>query len=459
METFLSLRHINKTFHATRALRDVSLDFMSGEVHCLAGQNGCGKSTLIKIMSGVYRPDEGAEITLGGKNWSKLTPAASVAQGIQVIYQDLSLFPNLSVWENIAVNHYHHGLFVNRRRLREVAQDARLIVMDEPTASLTHQEVQGLLQVVHQLRERGICVVFVSHRLEEVMEVSDRISVLKDGELVGTFPAAEMTTKQLGFLMTGQEFEYQVRELWQGKSSIPVLEVRNLSRHGEYQNINLRVEAGEVVSIVGLLGAGRTELCLSLFGMTRPDAGEILINGQLVTLHSNQDAIRHGIGYVSEDRMSRGLVMAQSIEDNIISTVFHKVKDRFGFLSEAKVRDLVDRLIKALTIKVSDPHLPVNTLSGGNAQRVSIAKWLAIGPRLLILDSPTVGVDIANKAGIYGIISDLAAHGIAVLMICDEIEEAWYQSHRILVMQKGQITHSFLPDSSSQARIAEVVNG
>lgn len=436
METFLSLRHINKTFHATRALRDVSLDFMSGEVHCLAGQNGCGKSTLIKIMSGVYRPDEGAEITLGGKNWSKLTPAASVAQGIQVIYQDLSLFPNLSVWENIAVNHYHHGLFVNRRRLREVAQaamisinvtlpldtlvselsiarcqlvaicralaqDARLIVMDEPTASLTHQEVQGLLQVVHQLRERGICVVFVSHRLEEVMEVSDRISVLKDGELVGTFPAAEMTTKQLGFLMTGQEFEYQVRELWQGKSSTPVLEVRN----------------------------------------------------------SNQDAIRHGIGYVSEDRMSRGLVMAQSIEDNIISTVFHKVKDRFGFLSEAKVRDLVDRLIKALTIKVSDPHLPVNTLSGGNAQRVSIAKWLAIGPRLLILDSPTVGVDIANKAGIYGIISDLAAHGIAVLMICDEIEEAWYQSHRILVMQKGQITHSFLPDSSSQARIAEVVNG
>ncbi|WP_181672824.1 sugar ABC transporter ATP-binding protein [Escherichia coli] len=459
METFLSLRHINKTFHATRALRDVSLDFMSGEVHCLAGQNGCGKSTLIKIMSGVYRPDEGAEITLGGKNWSKLTPAASVAQGIQVIYQDLSLFPNLSVWENIAVNHYHHGLFVNRRRLREVAQDARLIVMDEPTASLTHQEVQGLLQVVHQLRERGICVVFVSHRLEEVMEVSDRISVLKDGELVGTFPAAEMTTKQLGFLMTGQEFEYQVRELWQGKSSTPVLEVRNLSRHGEYLNINLRVEAGEVVSIVGLLGAGRTELCLSLFGMTRPDAGEILINGQPVTLHSNQDAIRHGIGYVSEDRMSRGLVMAQSIEDNIISTVFHKVKDRFGFLSETKVRDLVDRLIKALTIKVSDPHLPVNTLSGGNAQRVSIAKWLAIGPRLLILDSPTVGVDIANKAGIYGIISDLAAHGIAVLMICDEIEEAWYQSHRILVMQKGQITHSFLPDSSSQARIAEVVNG
>ncbi|HBQ7840356.1 TPA: sugar ABC transporter ATP-binding protein, partial [Klebsiella pneumoniae] len=334
-----------------------------------------------------------------------------------------------------------------------------LIIMDEPTASLTHQEVEGLLHVVRQLRERGICIVFVSHRLEEVMAVSDRISVLKDGNLVGTMPAAEVTTRRLGFLMTGQEFDYQVRDLWQGQGSTPVLEVRNLSRKGEYHNVSLKVEAGEVVSIVGLLGAGRTELCLSLFGMTRPDSGEILINGQPVRLRSNQDAIRHGIGYVSEDRMSRGLVMSQSIENNIISTVFHKVKGACGLLSDSKAQQLVARMVNALTIKAPDTHLPVNTLSGGNAQRVSIAKWLAISPKLLILDSPTVGVDIANKAGIYHIISDLAAHGIAVLMICDEIEEAWYQSHRILVMKQGELTHSFLPDSSTQQQIAEVVNG
>ncbi|KMV35265.1 MULTISPECIES: sugar ABC transporter ATP-binding protein [Franconibacter] len=494
MEPFLSLRHVSKTFHGTRALNDVSLDFMPGEVHCLAGQNGCGKSTLIKIISGVYQPDNGAQITLGGKSWPRLHPAASVAQGIQVIYQDLSLFPNLSVWENIAINHYHHGVLVKRRQLRQaaqqamasinvhlpldapveslsiarcqlvaicraLAQDARLIIMDEPTASLTHQEVEGLLHVVRQLRERGICVVFVSHRLEEVMAVSDRISVLKDGNLVGTWQASEITTKRLGFLMTGMEFEYQVRELRQGAQSTPVLEVRNLSRRGEYEDVSLKVEAGEVVSIVGLLGAGRTELCLSLFGMTKPDSGEILINGHPVRFHNNQDAIRHGIGYVSEDRMSRGLVMSQSIENNVISTVFHQVKGAFGLISESRTRALVDRLVKALTIKTSDTGLPVNTLSGGNAQRVSIAKWLAITPKLLILDSPTVGVDIANKAGIYHIISDLASHGIAVLMICDEIDEAWYQSHRILVMQKGRITHSFLPDQSSQEQIAGVVNG
>ena len=494
MESFLSLHHVSKTFHANRALNDINLDFKPGEVHCLAGQNGCGKSTMIKIISGVYRPDDGAEITLGGKTWPKLTPAISVAQGIQVIYQDLSLFPNLSVWENIAINHYHHGALVKRRELRQsaeramasinvtlpldvaveslsiarrqlvaicraLAQDARLIIMDEPTASLTHHEVEGLLHVVRQLRDRGICVVFVSHRLEEVMAVSDRISVLKDGNLVGTWPAAEITTRRLGFLMTGQQFDYQVRELRQGKESTPVLEVRNLSRHGEYQDISLKVEAGEVVSIVGLLGAGRTELCLSLFGMTRPDSGEILINGQPAHLRSNQDAIRHGIGYVSEDRMSRGLVMTQSIKNNIISTVFHRVKAAFGLLSESKSQELVGRMVNTLTIKAPDTNLLVNTLSGGNAQRVSIAKWLAITPKLLILDSPTVGVDIANKAGIYHIISDLAAHGIAVLIVCDEIEEAWYQSHRILVMKKGRLTHSFLPDSSNQQQVAEVVNG
>ena len=214
-----------------------------------------------------------------------------------------------------------------------------------------------------------------------------------------------------------------------------------------------------MVSIVGLLGAGRTELCLSLFGMTQPDSGEILINGHAVHLHSNHDAIRQGIGYVSEDRMSRGLVMTQSIENNIISTVFRKVRGAFGLLSDSKSQQLVERMVKALTIKAPDTGLPVNTLSGGNAQRVSIAKWLAIAPRLLILDSPTVGVDIANKAGIYQIISDLAAHGIAVLMICDEIEEAWYQSHRILVMKQGRLTDCFLPDRSSQEQIAEVVNG
>lgn len=494
MEPFLSLSHVSKTFHGTRALNDISLSFMPGEVHCLAGQNGCGKSTLIKIISGVYQPDAKARIALGGKIWPKLTPGSSVAQGIQVIYQDLSLFPNLSVWENIVINHYHHGLLVNRKSLRQIAeraltsinvnlpldaqveslsiarcqlvaicralaQDAKLIIMDEPTASLTHQEVEGLLHVVRQLRERGICVVFVSHRLEEVLAVSDRITVLKDGNLVGTYPANEMSTRQLGMLMTGQAFDYQIRAPWQGDAAYNVLEVRQLSRTGEFNHISFSLGAGEIVSIVGLLGAGRTELCLSLFGMTRPDSGEILIDGQPVHLRSNRDALRHGIGYVSEDRMSRGLVMAQSIEDNIISTVFDKVRNACGLIRKKQVQEVVSRLIAALSIKAPDPRLPVSTLSGGNAQRISIAKWLAINPRVLILDSPTVGVDIANKAGIYHIIGELAAQGIAILMICDELDEAWYQSHRILVMKQGEIHHAFTPGTSNPTEIAGVVNG
>ncbi len=231
------------------------------------------------------------------------------------------------------------------------------------------------------------------------MAVSDRISVLKDGNLVGTLPAAEVTTRRLGFLMTGGSLTFRCAICGAGAGQYAGAGGAQSQPQGEYHNVSLKVEAGEVVSIVGLLGAGRTELCLSLFGMTRPDSGEILINGQPVRLRSNQDAIRHGIGYVSEDRMSRGLVMSQSIENNIISTVFHKVKGACGLLSDSKAQQLVARMVNALTIKAPDTHLPVNTLSGGNAQRVSIAKWLAISPKLLILDSPTVGWISQTKPG------------------------------------------------------------
>ncbi len=493
MAPFLSLSRISKTFHGTKALDDVALDFMPGEVHCLAGQNGCGKSTLIKIISGVYQPDPGAQICLGGKLWPKLTPYASVAQGIQVIYQDLSLFPNLTVWENIAINHYHQGTWVHPQALREMAQaamasihvslpldalvselsvahcqlvaicralaqDARFIIMDEPTASLTHQEVSGLLAVVRKLRERGLCLVFVSHRLAEVLDISDRISVLKDGQLVGTYAAQGITSRELGVLMTGQAFDYARRPPWQGDPA-PRLAVHHLCRENEYQDISFEVRAGEVVSLVGLLGAGRTELCLSLFGLTRPDSGEIWIDGQKVTLSSNRDAIAAGLGYVSEDRMSRGLVMSQSISDNIISTIFQRVSNRLGLLQSRRVNARVAALLRQLTIKAADPALPVNTLSGGNAQRVAIAKWLAIEPKVLILDSPTVGVDIANKAGIYRIISQLAAAGLAILLVSDEIDEAWYQSHRILVMKQQRLVGEFLPADTTEAQLAEVING
>jgi len=493
MKPLIILENVSKTFYGVKALHSVELTLLPGEVHCLVGQNGCGKSTLIKIISGVYQPDPGASINIEGDLVNHLTPGESVRRGIQVIYQDLSLFPNLSVAENIAINLYHQQFWVNRSQLhalaartlsdigisldldatletlsiaqrqlvaisRALAQDARLIIMDEPTASLTMAEVKGLLRLVHQLKARGICVVFVSHRLNEVMEVSDRITVMQDGETIGTFPAADMDSKQLAFLMTGLAFDYQVLPPHPGNTPV-VLKVEQLSRQRQYHDVSLQVRQGEIVAITGLLGAGRTELCLSLFGLTRPDSGQIQIDGHPVKLRSNRDAIAVGIGYVSEDRMSTGLVMDQSIADNIISTVLPQLRTSIYLIDEQRVSELVDEMIARLTIKADNTYLPVNTLSGGNAQRVAIAKWLAIRPRLLILDSPTVGVDIANKAGIYRIINELAAQGLAVLMICDEIEEAYYNSHRIVVMRAGHLVAEFLPAQTSEAQLAEVVNG
>ncbi|SQI41801.1 Arabinose import ATP-binding protein AraG [Leminorella richardii] len=493
MKPFISLANISKTFYGVKALDNLALTLLPGEVHCLAGQNGCGKSTLIKIISGVYQPDDGASIEIDGRPYSRLSPVDSVKAGVQVIYQDLSLFPNLTVAENIGIHQYHKKAWVNGGEIRRIAeqtvksigaeldldamvetlpiaqrqivaicralaQEARLIIMDEPTASLTMQEVKGLLKMVHDLKKRQICVVFVSHRLDEVMDISDRITVLKDGKLIGTYPAAEIDNKKLAFLMTGQAFSYECLPPIQQQGEV-ALEVKNLSRSSEYRNVSLRVHKGEIVAVTGLLGAGRTELCLSLFGLTKPDSGDILVEGKPVHFSSNRDAINAGIGYVSEDRMSTGLVMEQSINDNIISTILSRLKTALKLINKSKSDEVVNGLVKQLTIKIGSVNLPVNTLSGGNAQRVAIAKWLAIKPKVLILDSPTVGVDIANKAGIYQIVSALSENGIAVLMITDEIDEAFFNSHRILVMRKGELTSEFLPGETTEAELAEVVNG
>ncbi len=493
MEPFISLGKISKTFYGVKALDNINLTLFPGEVHCLAGQNGCGKSTLIKIISGVYKPDPGFEIAIEGKPYVHLSPIDSVKAGIQVIYQDLSLFPNLTVAENIGIHQHHHHLLVNKREIRRIAeltmksidarldldanveslpiaqrqivaicralaQEARLIVMDEPTASLTMQEVKGLLRVIGDLKKRNICVVFVSHRLDEVLEISDRISVLKNGSLVGTYPASDINNKKLAFLMTGKEFSYAVLPPIEKIGDV-ALKVTNLTKHQQYKDISFQIHQGEILAITGLLGAGRTELCLSLFGLTKPDSGEIVLEGKTVQFASNRDAVRAGIGYVSEDRMSTGLVMDQSINDNIISTVLQRLKTPFRLLDRSKSDRIVTDLIEQLSIKIGSVNLPVNTLSGGNAQRVAIAKWLAINPKVLILDSPTVGVDIANKAGIYQIISALSRKGIAVLMITDEIDEAFFNSHRILVMRKGAIVAEILPEKTTEAALAEVVNG
>jgi simple sugar transport system ATP-binding protein len=493
-EEFISLKNTSKFFGSVKALTDINLTFNKGEVHCLAGKNGCGKSTLFKVISGVHNPEPGSEIILDGKSYTKLTPQLSIEKGIQVIYQDLSLFPNLSVSENIAIQSHiawTKGL-VNQNKMddialkamkkvgvslpltklveklsiaecqlvaicRAMASDAKLVIMDEPTASLTRTEVNNLIKVVKDLKSKGITVVFVSHKLDEVMEISDRITVIRDGKTIGTYPAQDVDSHELAFLMTGQRFEHAPIDKYSANGPVK-FEAVNLQKKGQFKDINLKVHAGEIISITGLLGSGRTELCLALFGMTRIDSGQIRVDGKTVNILSNRDAIKNGIGYVSEDRMATGLIMEQSIESNTTVSILPMLKKKNGLFDHIKASNIVAKLISSLAIKVADPALPVTSLSGGNAQRISIAKWIATNPKILILDSPTVGVDIANKDSIYKIIQDLAKTGVAIIMISDEVPEVFHNSHRVLVMKSGEITHEFKPDSSSEEEIMEAVN-
>jgi simple sugar transport system ATP-binding protein len=493
MPAFLDLSNVSKRFGGVAALSNVDMTLEAGEVHCLVGENGSGKSTLIKIISGVQPPEPGAKIIIEGRETSKLTTQESTRAGIQVIYQDLSLFPNLTVAENIAVGR-HFGtphlvnwgairrsaseamakigvsldldatvgdLTIANRQLvaicRALTAEAKLIIMDEPTASLTRTEVNGLLALVRQLKAKGICIVFVSHRLDEVLEVADRVTVLRDGKKVGTYPAREVNDKKLAVLMTGKEFSYQLKPINLEKKPV-VLAAEGLTRQGEYDDISFELHAGEILGLTGLLGSGRTELALSLFGMTRPDAGTIKIDGKPIVLRNNQDAIEAGIAYVSEDRLTLGLVLDQPISSNTVVTVLKQLVGALGLVPSAARRGMVDRWVKDLSIKVSNPENAVRTLSGGNQQRVVLAKWMARKPRVLILDSPTVGVDISAKDGIYEIVTRLAAEGVAILMISDEIPEVLYHSHRIMVMREGRITATEHPTETDEQRLMAAVN-
>lgn len=489
---FISMNNINKTFNGIKALNNISLSLNYGEALCLAGQNGCGKSTLIKILSGVYQPDSGAEIKIGATTYSQLSPKESINKGIQVIYQDLALFPNLTVAENIAINCYRKLHWVRRNNINQIAQsvineigaelkldslvedlsiaqqqivaicralaqNAKLLIMDEPTASLTDKEVKRLLKIVFNLKSKGISIIFVSHKLNEVMSVSDNVLVLKDGQTVGKYPISEINEEQLAYLMTGIKINLNCLPPLNKAKQETILKIESLSLRNQYSNINFTLKKGEIISLIGLLGSGRTELCLSLFGITKPDSGHIFINNEEIYLKNNRDAIRKGIAYVSEDRANLGLIMEESIHNNIISTIFDKVSSKLGIINNKESYLLSSNLVNSLKIKLSDIDLPVNTLSGGNAQRVSIAKWLAISPKIIILDSPTIGVDIANKEGIFKIIHSLSERGISVIFITDELKEAYFNSHRILVMKKGYIVREFTPYNSKEDDIYKVI--
>jgi simple sugar transport system ATP-binding protein len=490
---FLEMQNVSKRYTGVQALDGVDFDIDAGEVHCLAGENGSGKSTLIKIISGVEIPEEGTKILIDGTLVDRQSSIEVMRLGIEVIYQDLSLFPNMSVAENIALNEVIENgervlmkareydiakaamarvgvelpldepvgdLSMGDQQIvaicRALTSDIRLLIMDEPTTALTRKEVLGLFRVVSELRDQGIASLFVSHKLSEVFEIAERVTVLRDGKKVGVYSCEELDDSKLSYLMTGQEIIYE-RFFCEDEDDTPILEVTELSRRDHFADVSFKLFPGEILGITGLLGSGRTELAMSLFGMNPPDSGEVRLDGRRMKLRTAKEAASAGIAYVPENRLVQGLVMPQSVARNTVLTTLRRLTGRWGALDEEAVRDSVSHWINRLDIKVSNPDAPVRTLSGGNQQRVVLAKWMAANPRVLILDGPTVGIDVAAKKAIHSFLRELAAMGVGIIIISDEVAEVHGNCNRVLVMHRGRIRQEFCSPGISADEIQDSI--
>ncbi|MFA7567960.1 MAG: sugar ABC transporter ATP-binding protein [Alkalispirochaeta sp.] len=496
VESFLEVRNVNKAYAGVQALQGVDLSVAAGEVHCLVGENGSGKSTLIKVIGGAVQPDKG-EIVIGGHSFGRAISAIdSIRNGIQIIYQDLCLFPNLTVAENISLSQMieEGRRLTNWNRMREVAQHAldqleevldvdmplencsmaqrqivaisraltqgaKLIIMDEPTSAITADDVKRLFRVVRRLNARGVAMLFVSHKLNEVFEIADTVTVLRDGKKVGDYQADTLDHDKLTYLMSGQHLEYRPFSFDPEEQNAPVLlEIRGLSKQGQFHDVDLTIHGGEIVGLTGLVGSGRTELALSFFGLNLPDNGKIFVDGKQVDISSPQKAKRLGISYLPEDRHVQGLFEDQSIADNIITTVVDDIRGPLGILDENERRKIWTDWVERLAIKTPSGENSVSTLSGGNQQRVVLAKWLAVKPNIFILDGPTIGVDVVSKARIHDVVQDLAATGMGILLISDEVNEVLQVCSRVLVMRNGRIVKEFRDlQNVDEAEVGRVV--
>ena len=489
----LQLTGISKRFGAVQALIDVDLDLIANEVHALVGENGAGKSTLVKILAGIHRPDAG-HLELDGHELVLSGPAAARQLGIAVIHQHPNLFPDLTVAENVfagrlprnrvrgvdwgRLNRAAEKLFANLgvkqrvsvpvrglsvadQQLVEIAKafslDARVLVMDEPTAALSGREVQRLFTIIRQLRGRGVAILFVDHRMEEVFEIADRVSVLRDGRHVITAPISELTPADAIRHMVGRRLETLFP-----KGQAPIgevaLEVRGLSRSGVFADVSFQVRRGEIVGLAGLVGAGRTEVARVLFGIDHADAGEILVTGKHADIKSPTDAMRLGIVYVPEDRHEQGLVLDFSISANVSLPIVHRLS-RLLMIDRAQEGRLAADYSKQLQVRSTGVNQAASGLSGGNQQKVVIAKWLATKPTILLLDEPTQGVDIGAKAEVHRIISQLAAQGMAIVLISSELLEVLGMADRIVVLHEGRVAAKFDRDEASQERIMAAATG
>lgn len=495
MEPILSASNISKSFIGVRALNNIDITINAGEIHCLAGENGCGKSTLVKCISGVYTPDEGT-IQIEGQTCGSMTPIEAMNHGIQVIYQDLSLFQHMTVAENIAISKlkFENTKIINWKTIkaiakeqldkigvtmdldetvgeismankqmvaicRALAQNAKILFMDEPTTALTKTEVSHLMKVMLELKKKGLAIVFISHKLDEVFEVADKITIFRNGNKIGDFDSSDLDEKSLSYYMTGREIEYP-RYHRTYKDNTPILSVEHLTRKGQYEDMSLTVRPGDIIGLTGLLGSGRTELAMSLFGLNKTQAGVIKVNGKEVDINSPMVAKKYGIALLPEDRSREGLFIERKIKENISAPIIDTIC-RKGIVNRKKENEIAEKYVEELKVRTPSIETVVGTLSGGNQQKVVISKWIATSPKVFIMDTPTVGIDIGSKAEIYEQIHKFADEGMAIILISDEIQEVMANCNRVLVMAHGkcvvELSEEDLMQEGADKHLAEII--
>lgn len=494
MESILKLNNITKEFTGTLALSSVDFDLYPGEIHALVGENGAGKSTLIKIITGVHQPDTG-EIILNSTKVKFPDARVSFDYGIAAIYQEASLFQELSIAENIYMGHQEvrpftrsikwgemykkagelikslgvdldpralvKSLSIAEKQLVEIIKalsaNAKILIMDEPTSALTKEEVDYLFNIVRKLHEEGTSIIYITHRIEEVFEIADRVTVLRDGKIVGTKDSDSLDLAELVKIMVGRSIESMYTKE-EAKIGEPVLSIEGLSRAGEFNNITFELRRGEIVGLAGLVGAGRTEMARTIFGAEKPEGGKIFINGGEVKINNPRQALNLGIAYLSESRVEFGLILQMDITQNITLPILKRFS-RFSWLSKAKEKKIAKKFYDLLDIRASSLDQKVESLSGGNQQKLSIAKWLAANAKILILDEPTRGIDVGTKAAVHKLMSDLAKEGIPILMISSEIPEIIGMSDRILVIHEGVLTKEISKADATQEKILTATLG
>jgi len=492
---FLQMQRIKKSFDGTQALKDVDFSANAGEVHAIVGENGAGKSTLMKILAGAIQPDAGKFI-LDGRSVQPRSPHYAFQLGIRTVYQEFSLVPHLSVTENILLGQMPRGRFkwwvswsqahqraeeilqyigftgvdvsasisrlsVSHQQMVElakaVAQKPRILILDEPSAVLSQEELKGLFALINRLKQESTLIIYISHRLDEVFKIADRITVLKDGETVGTVLPQQTTENQLIKMMVGRPLEaiYPQRK---SQPSDNFLEVKNLSRTGIFSDVSFSLGRGEILGMFGLVGSGRTDVARCIFRAETPDSGSIRIGGKSVKLKSPHDAVRRNIAMLTEDRKRDGLIMSCSICDNVGLATMDQVS-RWKLLMRRKQKELVQSKVQEMSIRPAQLTRLVRELSGGNQQKVVLAKWLLSNAKLLILDEPTRGVDVATKVEIYHLIGELADKGAAIIFISSELPEILGMSNRILVLREGRVVGEFTKESAGEETLLACATG